>query len=78
MHLDVLVLSSGGNLLDSLALALCALLSESLLPKAGPSMATFGVQKVRKTWGDHEGNFTKKENTYKLHHRKKVYGSTFM
>ncbi|CAJ1352604.1 unnamed protein product [Effrenium voratum] len=33
VHLDVLVLSSGGNLLDSLALALCALLSESLLPK---------------------------------------------
>ena len=32
--MDVLVLSSGGNLLDSLALALCAVLSETLLPKA--------------------------------------------
>ena len=31
---DVLVLSSGGNLLDSLSLALCAVLSETLLPKA--------------------------------------------
>ncbi|CAL1127127.1 unnamed protein product [Cladocopium goreaui] len=33
VHVDVLVLSSGGNLLDSLALALCAVLSETLLPK---------------------------------------------
>ena len=34
VRVDVLVLSSGGNLLDSLALALCAVLSETLLPKA--------------------------------------------
>eukprot|EP00913_Durusdinium_trenchii_P029577 g27722.t1 len=33
VHVDVLVLSSGGNLLDSLALALGAVLSETLLPK---------------------------------------------
>eukprot|EP00434_Breviolum_minutum_P024553 symbB.v1.2.021688.t1/scaffold1889.1/size97066/3 len=33
VRVDVLVLSSGGNLLDSLALALCAVLSETLLPK---------------------------------------------
>eukprot|EP00438_Fugacium_kawagutii_P000157 Skav233089 [mRNA] locus=scaffold986:55845:59343:- [translate_table: standard] len=33
VQVDVLVLSSGGNLVDSLALALCAVLSETLLPK---------------------------------------------
>ena len=37
VHVDVLVLSSGGNLLDSLALALCAVLSETLLPKVRSS-----------------------------------------
>ena len=38
VHVDVLVLSSGGNLLDSLALALCAVLSETLLPKVRSSL----------------------------------------
>lgn len=33
VHIDVLVLTSGGNLLDSVSLALCAALSETLLPK---------------------------------------------
>lgn len=33
VHIDVLVLTSGGNLLDSMSLALCAALSETLLPK---------------------------------------------
>jgi len=33
VHVDVLVLTSGGNLLDSMSLALCAALSETLLPK---------------------------------------------
>lgn len=33
VHVDVLVLSSGGNLLDSISLALCAVLSETALPK---------------------------------------------
>ena len=37
VHVDVLVLSSGGTLLDSLALALCAVLSETLLPKVRSS-----------------------------------------
>lgn len=32
VHVDVLVLTSGGNLLDSVSLALCAALSEALLP----------------------------------------------
>lgn len=33
VFVDVLVLASGGNLLDSVSLALCAALSETLLPK---------------------------------------------
>jgi len=33
VYVDVLVLASGGNLLDSVSLALCAALSETLLPK---------------------------------------------
>lgn len=33
VHVDVLVLTSGGNLLDTASLALCAALSEVLLPK---------------------------------------------
>lgn len=33
VYVDVLVLASGGNLLDSISLALCAALSETLLPK---------------------------------------------
>lgn len=33
VYVDVLVLASGGNLLDSVSLALCATLSETLLPK---------------------------------------------
>lgn len=33
VHADVLVLASGGNLLDSVSLALCAALGETLLPK---------------------------------------------
>lgn len=33
VYVDVLVLTSGGNLLDSMSLALCAALSETLLPK---------------------------------------------
>lgn len=43
VHVDVLVLSSGGNLLDSLALALGAVLSETLLPKVGAD----GLEEVR-------------------------------
>lgn len=34
VHVDVLVLTSGGNLLDSVSLALCAALGETLLPNA--------------------------------------------
>lgn len=33
VYVDVLVLTSGGNLLDSMSLATCAALSETLLPK---------------------------------------------
>jgi len=33
VHVDVLVLTSGGNLLDSVSLALCAALSQTVLPK---------------------------------------------
>eukprot|EP00933_Yihiella_yeosuensis_P023351 TRINITY_DN18180_c1_g2_i1.p1 TRINITY_DN18180_c1_g2~~TRINITY_DN18180_c1_g2_i1.p1 ORF type:complete len:285 (+),score=36.96 TRINITY_DN18180_c1_g2_i1:179-1033(+) len=33
VHVDVLVLTSGGNLLDSISLALCAVLGETVLPK---------------------------------------------
>jgi exosome complex component RRP42 len=33
VYVDVLILASGGNLLDSVSLALCAALSETLLPK---------------------------------------------
>lgn len=33
VYVDVLVMASGGNLLDSASLALCAALSETLLPK---------------------------------------------
>eukprot|EP00440_Ansanella_granifera_P032401 gb/GFBE01035160.1/.p1 GENE.gb/GFBE01035160.1/~~gb/GFBE01035160.1/.p1 ORF type:complete len:284 (+),score=52.69 gb/GFBE01035160.1/:1-852(+) len=33
VHVDVLVLTCGGNLLDSVSLALCAALSETVLPK---------------------------------------------
>mmetsp|Transcript_11399 Transcript_11399/g.26290 ORF Transcript_11399/g.26290 Transcript_11399/m.26290 type:complete len:284 (-) Transcript_11399:59-910(-) len=33
VHVDVLVLTSGGNLMDSISLALCAVLSETALPK---------------------------------------------
>lgn len=33
VHVDVLVLTSGGNLLDSVSLALCAAMSETILPK---------------------------------------------
>lgn len=33
VFVDVLVLTSGGNMLDSVSLALCAVLSETLLPK---------------------------------------------
>jgi len=33
VYVDVLVLTSGGNLLDSISLALCAALSETVLPK---------------------------------------------
>jgi len=33
VHVDVLVLTSGGNLLDSVSLALCAALCETVLPK---------------------------------------------
>lgn len=33
VHADVLVLATGGNLLDSVSLALCAALSETVLPK---------------------------------------------
>ena len=43
MHVDVLVLSSGGNLLDSLALALCAVLSETLLPKVPGESQKLGL-----------------------------------
>lgn len=33
VHADVLVLATGGNLLDSVSLALCAALAETMLPK---------------------------------------------
>merc|ERR1712039_190187 len=33
VHADVLVLATGGNLLDSVSLALCAALADTLLPK---------------------------------------------
>ncbi|CAE8599144.1 unnamed protein product, partial [Polarella glacialis] len=33
VHVDVLVLTSGGNLLDSVSLAFCAALTETVLPK---------------------------------------------
>jgi len=33
VHVDILVLASGGNLLDSASLALCAALSQTLLPR---------------------------------------------
>jgi hypothetical protein len=51
VHVDVLVLSSGGNLLDSLALALCAVLSETLLPKVRIGYSS-GISWTKK-WKDH-------------------------
>lgn len=39
VHADVVVFASGGNLLDSVSLALCAALGETLLPKVEASEA---------------------------------------
>jgi len=47
VYIDVLVLTSGGNLLDSVSLALCAALSETILPKVQIEEAVEEGEKTR-------------------------------